>query len=434
MIHAFNDTSFSRASVWSASATPAPSLARLDESLRADVLVIGAGYLGVTAALALAGAGARVVAVDRGNLDDGASALNGGQVIPGLKLGPAALIRQLGREQGEAVNRFMADAADLVFELVRKHGIDCSPVRSGWIQAAASPAAWAEQRAHVAEINERGGDAELLDAQAMRRLLGTPTEIYSGGWINRRAGTLHPLNYLRGLVRAAIGAGARVHAQSQAVEIRWQAPTWQVRIAHGPVITAPQVLICTNAYTDDLWPGLRQSILPASSLQIATAPLSEDLRAQILPQGQAVSDSRRVMNYFRVDPQGRFVIGGRGPFRGARDDDYRGLVRAMARLYPQLRDVVVEHGWSGRVALTRDFFPHVHQPRPGLWCALGCNGRGIALSTTLGTALGAQLVGRPNAHPFAVTPLRRLPLHGLHRLYAGALIQYYRLLDRLGSL
>jgi glycine/D-amino acid oxidase-like deaminating enzyme len=247
----------------------------------------------------------------------------------------------------------------------------------------------------------------------------------------RDAGTLHPLNYLYGLVQAALVAGARICTQSEAVQLTWKAPSWQVRLAHGPLLRADQVLVCTNAYTDELWPGLRQSILPASSLQIATAPLPAPLLAQILPQGQAVSDSRRVMNYFRIGPQGRFMIGGRGPFRAARRGDYDGLISAMWRLYPQLRGTAVEHFWAGRVALTRDFLPHVHQPQPGLWCVLGCNGRGIALASALGTAIGAQLLGRADTHPFAVTPLRRLPLHRLHRLYAGGLIQYLRLLDRL---
>jgi sarcosine oxidase len=126
------------------------------------------------------------------------------------------------------------------------------------------------------------------------------------------------------------------------------------------------------------------------------------------------------------------MFGGRGPFRDARRADYDTLIHAMWRLYPQLRGIEIERGWSGCVALTRDFLPHVHQPKPGLWCALGCNGRGIALATALGTALGAQLLGRADTHPFTVTPLRRLPLHGLHRIYAGGMIQYFRLLDRIG--
>ncbi|MDE2251227.1 MAG: FAD-binding oxidoreductase [Gammaproteobacteria bacterium] len=417
--------------VWATEAGAAPVTGPLPGSLRVDVAVIGAGYLGVTAALALAAGGARVAVLERGNLTDGASALNGGQVIPGLKRGPSGLNAQLGRERGEAVTRFVMRSAGRVFDLIREHRIDCGAVRSGWIQAAASAAAWAEQRARVAELSERGGDAVLLDARAVRDLLGSRPGAYCGGWLNRDAGTLHPLNYLYGLVRAAIAAGAQIHTLSRAVRIDRQAPAWRVRLAHGPLVSAEQVLVCTNAYSDELWPGLRQSILPATSLQIATAPLPPELRAQILPQGQAVSDSRRVMNYFRIGPQGRFMIGGRGPFRAARRADYDGLSGAMRRLYPQLRGIGVEYRWAGRVALTRDFLPHVHQPRPGLWCVLGCNGRGIALASSLGSAIGGQLLGRSEGHPFAPTPLRSLPLHRLHRFYAGALIQYFRLLDRL---
>ncbi|MBS0388827.1 MAG: FAD-binding oxidoreductase [Proteobacteria bacterium] len=420
------------ASVWTNQAGAAPKTGALPGPLRVDVAVVGAGYLGTTAALALAAGGARVAVLERGELGQGASGLNGGQVIPGLKRSPAEIEAQLGRERGGAVNRFVLRSADAVFELVARHGIECGAVRNGWIQAAASHAAWLQQRARVNEINERGGNATLLDARELQQLLGVRAGAYAGGWLNRDAGTLHPLNYLYGLARAALAAGVHLHTQSPVVGLQGQAPAWQLRLAHGPVVTAGQVLICTNAYSDDLYPGLRQSILPATSLQIASAPLAPELRAQILPQGQAVSDSRRVMNYFRIGPQGRFMIGGRGPFRAARRSDYDGLVSAMHRLFPQLRDVPVEYRWAGQVALTRDFLPHVHQPRPGLWCVLGCNGRGVALASALGTAIGEQLLGRPGTHPFEVTPLRRLPLHNLHRLYAGGLIQYFRLLDRLG--
>ena len=419
-------------SVWSAGANDAPQTSVLVESARVDVAVVGGGYLGMTAALALAAGGARVTVVDKGALTEGASALNGGHVIPGLKRGPSELIAQLGEARGEAVVRFVTHTADVVFELIARHGIECSAVRRGWIQAAASRSVLPEQRKRVAEINQWGGDAVVLDAEESRRLLGSRTDVYCGGWLNRTAGTVHPLNYLYGLARAAQSMGARIHTQTEGAEIFRQGQSWQLRVAHGPTLTADAILVCTNAYTDDLLPGLRQSILPASSLQIATAPLPAALRAQILPQGQAVSDSRRVMNYFRIGPQGRFMFGGRGPFRAARHGDYDHLIRAMLRLYPQLHDIPVEHYWAGQVALTRDFLPHVHQPQHGLWCALGCNGRGIALTTAIGTALGQQLLGRSDTHPFAVTALRPLPLHRLHKLYAGGLIQYFRLLDRLG--
>ncbi len=417
--------------VWASGAHQAPPTIALSESRRVDVAVIGAGYMGVTAALALATGGARVAVVEKGALAAGASGLNGGQVIPGLKSGPSELIARLGRERGEAVIRYVTRSAERVFELVREYGMDCEFVRSGWIQAAASRAALPEIKVRVAECNQWGGDAVVLEAHAVQSLLGSRTGAYRGGWLDRNAGTLQPLNYLYGLVRAAQGAGADIYTESSAAAISRQRELWQLRLAHGPTLSADSILVCTNAYTDDLWPGLRQSVLPASSLQLATAPLSASLLAQILPQRQAVSESRRVMNYFRIGPQGRLVFGGRGPFRTAQPRDYDELIRGMVRLYPQLQGVPVEYCWAGKVALTRDYLPHVHQPRPGLWLALGCNGRGIGLMSALGTSLGQQLLGRSATHPFGVTPLRPLPLHRLHKLYASGLIQYFRLLDRL---
>ena len=419
-------------SVWKYCASEAPQAARLTESLRVDVAVIGAGYAGITAALALATGGASVAVIEAGALGGGGSGLNGGQLIPGLKSSPSELIAMLGPERGAAVVRFVMGTADHVFELIRRHRIDCDAQRHGWIQAAVSPAVLPQMRSRATESSQWGGEGVVLDAREVKALIGSRTGVYCGGWLNRRAGTLHPLNYLYGLVRAAQAAGARIFAQSMATAITGDARRWQVGLAHGPTLTASEVLICTNAYADNLWPGLRQSMLAANSLQIATAPLAPQVLATLLPQRQAVSDGRRVMNYFRIGPLGRFMIGGRGPFGAARQRHYDDLLRDALNIFPQLRGVPIEQRWVGKVALTRDFLPHVHQPRPGLWLTLGCNGRGIGLMSALGTALGEQLLGRAATQPFEVSPVRPLPLHRLHRLYAGALIQGFRLLDRLG--
>jgi glycine/D-amino acid oxidase-like deaminating enzyme len=418
-------------SVWRASVGAAPQTTPLAESARVDVAVIGAGYAGTCAALALAEGGARVTVLEAGELGHGGSGLNGGQVIPGLKLDPSELLARFGRERGAAVIRFSMSTADVVFDLVQRHGIDCGARRGGWVQAAVAPSAMGAIERRVAEVNVWGGDGVVLDAAAAQRLIGSRSGTYSGGWLNRRAGTVHPLNYLYGLVRAAQRAGAQVCTNSRAVAIVRAGGRWEVATSLGSRLTADVVLVCANAYADGLWPGVRQSILAANSLQIATVPLPESARSEILPQGQAVSDGRRVMNYFRIGPGGRFMIGGRGPFGTIHARHYQELVREMARMFPQLHGLPIEYAWPGRVALTRDFLPHVHQPRPGLWLALGCNGRGVGLMSTLGTALGQQLLGRGTTQPFEVSPVRPLPLHRLHRLYAGGLIRWFRLLDRL---
>ena len=418
-------------SVWRSGAPAPPATAPLAESGHVDVAVIGAGYAGMSAALALGEGGARVAVLEASEVGQGGSGLNGGQVIPGLKLMPSELLARFGAERGAAVIRFVMGTADAVFELVQRHRIECDAQRHGWIQAMVSPSALpvAEQRA--AEANEWGGDGIVLDASETKRLIGSPAGAYCGGWLDRRAGTVHPVKYLYGLVRAAQLAGAQVHTHSRVSGIVATSGRWRLALSHGPSVTADAVLVCANAYADGLWPGLRESILAANSLQVATVPLPDALLAGILPGRQAVSDGRRVMNYFRIGPGGRFMIGGRGPFGAVSRRHYDELVRDMARLFPPLRGLPVEHAWEGRVALTRDFLPHVHEPRPGLWLVIGCNGRGVGLMTALGTALGRQLLHRGTAQPFPTSPVRPLPLHRLHRLYAGGLIRWFRLLDRL---
>jgi glycine/D-amino acid oxidase-like deaminating enzyme len=191
-------------------------------------------------------------------------------------------------------------------------------------------------------------------------------------------------------------------------------------------------VLATNGYTDGLWAGLKTTILPARSCQIATAPLPEATLAAILPGGEAVSDSRRIGVYFRRGPGGRLVIGGRGPFREPRaPHDYTGLKRALAWLYPEAAQAEIEHCWSGRVAMTPDHLPHVHQPAPGVIAALGYNGRGVAMSTALGLAIGAHLADNVNPLPLKVSAMRPLPVHGLHPVYGEWAIKWSRLRDAL---
>jgi glycine/D-amino acid oxidase-like deaminating enzyme len=193
-------------------------------------------------------------------------------------------------------------------------------------------------------------------------------------------------------------------------------------------------VLATNGYSDELWPGLKQTIVPARSCQIATAPLPSDVLARILPGGEAVSDTRRIGNYFRLGPGGRLLMGGRGPFREPRGPrDYAFLREALEAFYPQVSAVPIEHYWSGRVAMTADHLPHLHEPAPGVIAALGYNGRGVALATSLGLAIGAHLIDRINPLPFLASRIKPLPLHGMHEMYGNWAIAYFRLRDAIES-
>ena len=321
-------------SVWRIGASEAPLTAPLAESVHVDVAIVGAGFTGVSAALALAEGGARVAVLEARELGQGGSGLNGGQVIPGLKLDPSELLARFGPERGGDVVRFVMGTADALFQQVARHGIECDAQRHGWIQAAVSPAAMPAVEKRAAEANEWGGDGELLDAGETNDRIGCDAAAYCGGWLNRRAGSVHPLNYLHGLVRAAQRSGAQVCTRSRAIKVTSASGRWRIALSHGPSLTAGAVIIGANAYADDLWPGLRQSILAANSLQVATIPLPEAMLPSILPGRQAVSDGRRVMNYYRIGPGGRLMIGGRGPFGPATKRHYEELVRDMVRPAP----------------------------------------------------------------------------------------------------
>jgi glycine/D-amino acid oxidase-like deaminating enzyme len=382
--------------------------------------VVGAGYTGLSAALHLAERGADVVVLDAAEPGWGGSGRNGGQVIPGLKDDPDELERTFGPETGRRIWQIAGGAADLVFELIARHKIACHAQQSGWISAAPTAATLEILKARAEQWQRRGAPVEILDRQRIAELTGTTC--YVGGMLDRRAGALHPLLYARGLARAAREAGADIHGRSAATALEAQSGAWRVVTSRGAV-TARAVILATNAYTDDLWPGLQRTVLPVQSYQVATRPLPPDVRRRVLPGGQPVSDLRRILFYFRLDPEGRLLMGGRGPLDDAGDPAlFSRLESAAARLFPQMGTPEWEHRWSGRVALTADHLPHLHEPRPGLSIGLGYNGRGVAMATAMGKLLAQRALGTPAADVgWPVTPIAPIPLHGL-RLPAMALV------------
>ncbi|AOK63895.1 FAD-dependent oxidoreductase [Burkholderia ubonensis] len=417
-------------SLWAATAAPAPATPALDAPAQCDVLVVGAGFTGLSTALHLAERGANVRVIDGVQPGWGASGRNGGQVIPGLKYDPDELVRRFGDAAGQRLVEIVGGAADTVFDLIGRYEIECDARRSGWIQPAPTAAMLDTVTRRARQWAARGASVEVLDGDEVARRLGT--RAYVGGWIDRRAGSLQPLSYTRGLVRAAQSLGVAVHGGTQATALTRDGGRWRVATACGATVSAERVVIATNGYTDGLWPGLRQSVVAANSFIAATRPLAPDVGRGILAGGEVASDSRRLLLYFRRDTAGRLLIGGRGPFAEPRAaSDWRHLERAATLLYPQLKGVEFEYRWAGRVAITADFLPHVHEPAPGVTIALGYNGRGIAMATTLGKHLAAHLAGDACMPlPLGVTPIRAIPFHGLQRFYIAAGVAWYGLLDR----
>ena len=417
-------------SLWAATATAPLVTSPLDMSRKADVVVIGGGYTGLSTALHLAEVGADVCLLEASEPGWGASGRNGGQVIPGLKYDPDQLNVMFGSKKGELLIDTIGKAADTVFGLVEKYGIECDAVRNGWIQPAHSGQVMRTLEKRAAQWTERGAPVEILDRGEVSRRIGTPA--YAGGWIDRRAGSIQPLSYCRGLARAAQAHGAAIHGNTLVTGLQRQDGQWQVNTAGGACVTAEQVVIATNGYTGNLWPRLKQSVIAANSFIVATKPLPPELGDSILAGRQVVSDSRRLLLYYRRDAHGRLLMGGRGPFSDPRGpQDFSHLERSLALLFPQLAQVDYEFRWAGRVAITRDFLPHVHEPAAGLTIALGYNGRGIAMASTMGRCLAQRLLdAKAASFPFPVSTIQPIPFHGLQRFYIAAGVAYYSILDK----
>jgi glycine/D-amino acid oxidase-like deaminating enzyme len=418
-------------SLWAATAAPAPDTAPLDSDAQADVVIVGAGYCGLSTALHLAERGVRVVVLEAREVGFGGSGRNGGQAIPGLKHDPSELIAMFGAEKGQRLVDFAGSTADAVFDLIDKHRMDVPHVRRGWIQGSHTTDALklAERRAR--DWGAQGVATQLLDRAETARLLGT--DKYFGGWIDPRGGGVQPLSYARGLARAAIAAGVVIHTASPVTQLAQAGGKWHVTTKQGTKVVAERVVLATNGYTDDLWPQLRKSIINANSFQVATEPLPEPVRRSILPEGHVTSDARNLLLYYRIDHTGRLIMGGRGSFREpdpSQPGNWSHLENVVGKLFPQAAGVPIAYRWCGHVAITRDYMPHLHEPAPGLLIDIGCQGRGVGLQTRMGQALAEYIAtGNQQALPVAPSSIKPFPLYGLRRLYVSAVIGWYRMTD-----
>ena len=429
-------------SLWAATAPAAPDTPPLAESIRCDVLVVGAGYTGLSTALHLAEAGAKVCVLDAQEPGWGASGRNGGQVNPTLKHDPEDLLRIYGPEAGERLIAAVNDSADVLFDLIARLRIDCQPVRKGWMQVGYSEAAVAGMHRRAEAWARRGVAATPLSRDEVARRMGS--HVFAGGWLDGRAGAIQPLAYARGLARAAMAAGAAVHGQTAVTSLDRQGSRWVARTAGGAAVDADRVVLATNGYTGPLWPGLAQTVLAANSFLIATRPLTGEAAQRILAGGETGSTSQRLLIYFRRDATGRLLLGGRGHFADPTSPvDFRHLEQAMAVTWPELGTQLIDYRWAGRVAITRDFMPHVHEPAPGVSMALGYNGRGVAMATSMGMHLARRLTGAGSASsastssrpgddfPFPITLIQPIPMHGWQRALITAGVAWYSVLDRL---
>jgi glycine/D-amino acid oxidase-like deaminating enzyme len=381
--------------LWEASAPAGPPTPPLAGRVAADVVVIGAGFTGLSAALHLAEGGKSVVVLEAAEIGFGASGRNVGLVNAGMWVMPEQLPDRLGATYGERLLRTLGDAPSLVFDLVARHGIACEAVRHGTLHCAAGASGLAGLRERAAQWQRLGAPVQLLDAAETAARLGTSA--YAGALHDLRAGTVQPLAYARGLATAAARAGATLHGNSPVVGVVDLGSGWRVKVRGGAEVEAAWVLVATNACTapDGPWPELATELVRMPYFNMATPPLPDALRRTILPNGEGAWDTRQILSSFRLDAAGRLVFGSIGALRGSGHAVHRDWGRrALAKLFPQLAGIAFEHAWYGWIGTTADSLPRLHALARHVVSFSGYNGRGIGTGTVFGRELARLVLGQ----------------------------------------
>jgi glycine/D-amino acid oxidase-like deaminating enzyme len=396
-----------------------------------SVAIIGGGFAGLSTALHLAEQGTEAIVLEAREVGWGASGNNGGQLNPGLKLDPDTVEAAFGADLGRRIIAFSYNTPVFTLDLIRRLGISCDARQNGTLRAAYHAASAASVEATAEQFIRRGMPVSVLDRNAMREATGT--DRYLLAMRDARGGDVHPLSYARGLARAALAAGAAICGQTPVISLRREGGRWRIETPRA-VVRADKVLIATNGFTDDLWPGLRRTVVPVFSSIAATEPLPGNVARKIMPTRSVLYESGHITVYYRVDASNRLLMGGRGPMQWIKHpSDVAYLMRYAVRLWPALAGVRWSHGWNSRLAMTADHYPHVHEPGPGVLVYLGCNGRGVALASAMGQQLARRLIGGEAAEiELPVTAIKPIRFHALWPVAVKSVVLYGRIRDRLG--
>ena len=389
--------------LWEQTAPPAPDAAELREDAAADVVIVGAGYTGLSTALHLRERGASVAVIEAVDIGFGGSGRNVGLVNAGMWVMPNVVIQRLGNVFGERLLNLLADGPRLVFETIARHSIECEATRAGTLHCAVGSRGYAELQEREAQWKARGAPVQLLSAGEAASRIGS--RAFSGALFDARAGTIQPLAYARGLACAAVAVGARIFTRSPVVGAEQTGDTWVVRTASGSV-RAKWIVVATDAYSIGPWQSVRTEQVHLPYFNLATRPLDTTALESILPRREGAWDTQPVLSSFRLDAQGRLVFGSIGALRGRGARIHEAWARrALRKIFPQLADVSFEFSWFGHIGMTGDSLPRLHVFAPNVIGFSGYNGRGIAPGTAFGRVLADFVVGKigPSELPLPIS-------------------------------
>lgn len=397
----------------------------------ADICIVGGGFTGISAGLALAERGFSVIVLEAERVGFGASGRNGGQIVNGYSRELSVIARRYGEDTANSLGAMSLEGSAIIRERVQKYAIDCD-LKDGNAFVAFHARQMRLLEDSMTDWRRYGHTGlEMVDRKGLARYV--ESDRYVGGLLDHRGGHMHPLNLVVGEARALEALGGRIFENSKVVAVDTGAAP-SARTARGTA-RAKTLLICGNAYLGGVVPQIAGAIMPVSSQQIATAPLDPALAERLLPADYAVEDVNYVLDYYRRTADNRFLYGGGVGYGGADPADLTAFLRPrMLKTFPALVGVDIDFAWSGTFALTLTRIPHVGRLTPTTYFSHGDSGHGVTTTHLLGKILAEAVAGDMSRFdvwaglgyvPFPGGRALRVPLTAL-----GAF--WYDLRDRLG--
>lgn len=417
---------------WWEAAPPQEALHQTVES-ECDVVIIGAGYTGLSAALTLAAAGKHVQVFDKDHIGAGASSRNGGITSGNLRVSLSQAMKRFGSEKACQMFLEANEARQHLRDLITQYNIDCDYALTGSFNAALTETDF-DQMKHEAELVNRktGIETQIITRDMLPDYTGSMN--YVGGTSTSSIGTIHPAKLANGLYQAARKAGVIFHSETAVLMTDKHSGLFQIKTERGSCMAA-NIIVATNGYTDTSDKWLSRRLVPVKSRIVVTEELSQNLVNDLIPQARAIGERKKLYRYFRPTPDGkRILMGGREPpWSNNRDRVVEHGRQALIKIFPQLEDVGITHSWSGNVAFSRRHIPQLFTHN-GIHYAVGYCGSGTVWAPWLGKKAALQILDDPDAKScFRSEPPPSIPFYNGKPWFIQAVIASYGIQDWLNS-